>query len=383
MPAIALKGILDSTLREGGQAPGIYFKSGQQLAIIASLAALGVEEIEVGTASPHMKGLPELVSAAKEIAGPGSRVALWCRCLAKDIHFAAACDPDVLSLSIPVSDIQIRTKMRSSRSRVLEKMAKSVAMALDLGIPAVSIGLEDATRADMDFLLEAVVCAEARGAWRIRLADTVGISTPGEMSRLVEKVCIESSLSIGVHTHNDFGMATANAIAALEAGAGWIDATVLGLGERAGSCRLEEVVGYLKLYRGIGRYRPEILPGLSQQVAEAAKICIPGSHPVVGKDIFTCETGLHVHSLARDPRTYEPFDPERIGVRRSLLFGAKTGRGAIRSCLASHGFVVAEKDAEELASQLRCAKMERGRIDENGLVLLARRKGVIRESQAG
>lgn len=384
MADIELKGILDSTLREGAQAPGIHFNYGQQLAIIRTLVRLGVDEVEVGTASPRVAQLPALVKGAKEIAEPDCRVALWSRCLADDIHFAAACRPDVLSLSIPVSDIQLRTKIRQSRSGALGILTKAVGMALDMGIPFVSVGLEDASRAEMDFILRVVECAEASGASRIRLADTVGIFSPGKMSRVVSNVCANSTLPIGVHTHNDFGMATANAIAALESGAAWIDATVLGLGERAGSCRLEEVVGYLCLCRGIGSYRPEILPVLCRQVAEAAQIAVAGSHPVVGEGIFTCETGLHVHSLARDPRTYEPFDPGRIGMRRSLLFGAKTGKGAIRSVLAANGYLVAEKDAEALAIQLRSGcKDEQGSLDENSLVLLARKQGVIKESRAG
>lgn len=185
--------------------------------------------------------------------------------------------------------------------------------------------MEDASRADTDFLVATAKIAQQHGATRIRLADTVGICSPARMTRLVQTMKEAVSLPVAVHCHNDFGMATANSIAALEAGADSLDATVLGLGERAGNCRLEEVIGYLALVLGEQRYHPEFLPELCQLVAESAGRDIAENHPLVGSAIFTCESGLHQHGLTVNPDMYEPYAPERVGGTRRLRFGEKPG----------------------------------------------------------
>jgi homocitrate synthase NifV len=195
---------------------------------------------------------------------------------------------------------------------------------------------------------------------------------------LVEHVRLHCSLPIGIHTHNDFGMATANAVAALEAGACWADATILGLGERAGNCRLEELVGYLSLAGNDGRYQPDKLPHLCSLVAHAADLSISRRHPVVGDDIFTCETGLHVHGLAANPETYEPYDPERIGRCREIRFGEKTGKRAVRNTLASMGIKISEPEAVRLVSSVRqLADNRKKSLDNSELFDLALHEGLV------
>lgn len=348
-----LPGIIDSTLREGEQTPGIGFDNRQKRKIIELLTAVGVQEIELGIAAPCFSWLPAFVQDARKIALGRSRLALWCRCRGEDIAFAVKCLPDVLSLSIPVSDLHIHHKLGSKRENVLEIIGDSLQMAQDAGLQYVSVGLEDATRADNDFLAAVVATAEGAGALRIRLADTVGVATPGGMRDLVHFVKRHSSLPIGVHTHNDFGMATANAVSALEAGAKWADATVLGLGERAGNCRLEELVGYLSLINGDERFIPDKLPDLCDIAAEAANRQIALNHPVVGREVFTCETGLHVQGLSVNPKTYEPFDPARIGRSRTLRFGGKTGKRAVCNSLASLGLNISDQAAARVVNKLR------------------------------
>jgi homocitrate synthase NifV len=348
-----MRKIIDTTLREGAQAPGVCFTAAARLRIIAALAQVGVDEIELGAASPLHDWLPELVREARALTAPSCRLALWCRCKAEDIAFAAACLPDVLSLSIPVSDRHIRERIGKDRAWALETLRRSVGQAVSLGVPYISVGLEDASRAELAFVLEAARTAERSGAWRIRLADTVGICSPGSMAALVQAVTGEVGLPVGVHCHNDFGMATANSIAALEAGASSLDAAALGLGERTGCCRLEEALGYLALVQGCRRYKPEHLPALCRTVAEAAGREIPASHPLVGADIFTCETGLHQHGLSVCPETYEPYPPERVGGTRSLRFGGKTGFRAVALHLAKHGLHLEESEIRQLTRQVR------------------------------
>lgn len=363
------QGIIDSTLREGEQTPGVCFSQKERLDIIAHLARVGVEEIELGIASARNSHLPELVARSREHIGTKSRLAIWCRCRGDDIDFAAACAPDVLSLSIPASDLHIGRRLQKDRPWILRTLEESITLSLQAGIPEVSVGLEDATRADGSFLDLLAQTAQRSGAARIRLADTVGICSPAEMADLVQRVKKNTTLPLGVHTHNDFGMATANGIAALDAGATWIDATVLGLGERAGNCRLEEVIGFLSLKRGLNRYRTGELRALCLQVSAAAGINIPPGHPVVGEAIFTCETGLHLHGLTSDPSTYEPYDPDRVGARRNLRFGHKVGRRALASHLQALGCPVDDKQIELLLDRLRSSAI--GLPSDEELIRLA------------
>lgn len=348
--------IIDSTLREGEQTPGVRFTQDDRCEIILQLCRAGVEEIELGIASIKNGHLPELVTEARKIlkeTGGGQRLGLWCRCREEDIAFAATCRPDVLSLSIPASDLHISQRLGKDRAWILRRLQTSVAQARAVGIPLISLGLEDATRADREFLRQLASSAAACGVQRLRLADTVGIGCPASISSLVQMIRSQSGLACGIHTHNDFGMATANAIAALDAGASSIDATILGIGERAGNCRLEEAMAFLCLQRGKEGYRIELLPGLCRMVSRITGIPISSTHPVVGPAIFTCETGLHVHGLTINPDTYEPYSPDRVGAVRTLRFGSKSGKRAIGNHLAALGHPVNDSMAEALSNHLR------------------------------
>jgi len=347
-----MKGLIDSTLREGGQAPGVFFPLAVKIKVARLLARVGIEEIELGIATPYDRELPLLMRILRRKIR-SSRLALWCRCVVGDIDFAAALAPDVLSLSIPASDLHIYEKLGRNRSWARDTLAKAIRHSLAKGIRTVSVGLEDATRADEDFLGQLIQTAAQAGAARVRLADTVGIASPAGIAGLVHRIAKITSLEIGIHAHNDFGMATANGIAALEAGADWTDATVLGIGERAGNSRLEEVAGYLALRGDRRPYQTEHLRPLCHTVAHAAARQIAGSHPVVGEEIFTCETGLHLQGLTRNPATYEPYAPERVGGQRRLLLGSKSGKRAIQDRLQALGCVLPEERLEQVVKLVR------------------------------
>ncbi len=346
-------GIIDSTLREGEQTPGIAFTDADRLSIIRGLCRVGVDEIELGVASPANNYLRELFYNARRITRGGCRLGIWSRCKSEDIIFAAACKPDVISISIPVSDLHISKRLQKNRAWIKHILAVSIRQALALDIPYISVGLEDASRADPDFLLQIAQTAEENGARRVRLADTVGTCTPGGIQQLVDLVKKKVGMEIGVHCHNDFGMATANSIAAIESGAGWLDATVLGLGERAGNCRLEEVTGYMALIRNDRRYQPQRLANLCRFVAGVTGREIPENHPIVGNRIFTCETGLHQHGLSVIPETYEPYEPQRVGTERTLRFGPKTGTRAINLQLIKNGLHLDDLQIRSLADLIR------------------------------
>ena len=367
------KGIIDSTLREGEQAPHVEFNASQRLTIIRKLVEAGVDEVELGVASRLNTHIPDLLTHARTVSGHTS-FALWSRCLIEDIEFAAECRPDILSLSIPVSTLHIQRRLGKRPEEILNMLVSALKFAAARGIRRIAVGLEDATRAEPDFLVKAALTARDHGAFRVRLADTVGIATPAEVSGLVTLLTNEvPGTEIAFHSHNDFGMATANSISALEAGSDWVDATLLGTGERSGSARLEEIAGYLALIRNDRRYNPAMIKELCYLVASWTGNEIPCNSPVIGNDIFTCKTGIHQHGISIDPATYEPYKPECVRAERRMNFGAMTGKGAIKKHLSSLGIPVSEKQASEIRDHIRSATLlNRTCMDQDYLLQLAR-----------
>jgi len=365
-----VRGLVDSTLREGSQTVGVAFSLEQKVAIAEHLVRVGVEEVEVGVASPLDRELPALVERCRDEAGT-SRLGLWCRCREEDIACALRLAPDVLSLSVPVSDLHIAIKLGLERAAVVAMVARSVAK-VRAAVGYVSLGLEDATRAEPGFLREIIAVACENGVDRIRIADTVGVATPGGIATLVRELHQDFAVEIGVHMHNDFGMATANAIAALEAGAHWADVTVLGLGERAGNSRLEEVAGYLALQGG-RPYDTTLLRPLAILAGKCAGRNVAAHQPVIGAEIFTCETGLHLAGLANDPRTYEPYEPILVGAKRTLIYGAKIGRRGMVERLRQLDVHVQEARLGRLAEAFReqCLGLGRPLHDREVLQLVA------------
>lgn len=331
------KQLIDTTLREGEQTVGIQFTVEQKKEIVKGLALVGISEIEIGVASPLAHDLAEIMDYCRA-HHPGMKISLWCRCKEEDIFYASALSPDRLALSIPVSDLHLNTKLGKDRIWAEHTVQSAIRIALQEGME-VSVGFEDATRADPEFLLKMARIAEYSGAFRIRLADTVGLATPVRIISLVK--AIRRALTrcdVAIHTHNDFGMATANAMAALESGAAWADVTILGLGERSGCARLEELAGYLGMMRSDSRIQTQHLKPLAGYVAGITNRSIEDCRPILGEKIFTCETGLHLQGLHLDPATYEPYPPERVGAKRRLLTGAKCGRNAIKKRISALGF---------------------------------------------
>ncbi|MBC8318810.1 MAG: pyruvate carboxyltransferase [Desulfobulbaceae bacterium] len=354
-----MKGLIDSTLREGSQTVGVSFSLEEKKQILTGLFQVGIEEVEIGVATSLDQDLSELIRFAGERGG-SNRISLWCRCRNNDIDYAASLHPDVLSLSIPGSDLHIQKKLGWDRRRVLDTIGRSVARACSHDFKMVSLGIEDATRTDMCFLEEMVQKAVKAGVQRIRLADTVGIVSPGELAETVRKLKAQFAVDIGVHCHNDFGMATANSVTAIDAGADWADVTVLGLGERTGNAKLEEVAGYLAIRRD-RVYNVEFLLPLAELIARVGSREIASYHPLLGSRIFHCETGLHLQGLERDSRTYEPYPPERVGASRKLFFGSKIGRQQVKDCLSYLGVYGPKSLQDRVLNEVRKRSVDLGR----------------------
>ncbi|OAT87054.1 homocitrate synthase [Desulfotomaculum copahuensis] len=268
--------ILDTTLRDGEQAPGVAFTGREKVAIARLLDRLGVDQIEAGT--PAMGELEQ--QAVRAIAGLGlrCRVSTWNRLLVTDIQASLACGVRDIHISGPVSDLQIRSKLGKNRRWVLARLEGALRFAAAYGC-RVAVGAEDASRADYNFLLEYARLARQMGVRRLRYADTVGVLDPlTTFERISRLKAALGDMEIEFHGHNDFGLALANTVAALKAGAACVDATVGGLGERAGNASLEELLRALQGLYGVRTgLQTALLPRLTRYVARAAGRPLPGS----------------------------------------------------------------------------------------------------------
>ena len=341
----------DTTLRDGEQTAGVVFANDEKIHIAKMLDKVGVNQIEAGI--PAMGG--DEKEAIKKIASLGLNCSVmgWNRAVKSDIAASVECGVDAVAVSISSSDIHIEHKLRKSREWVLESVKTSVDYAKGFNL-YVSVNAEDASRSDMEFLLQFARTARDAGADRLRYCDTLGILDPFETFMRVKNIIDIIGIDIEMHTHNDFGMAIANAIAGIKAGATYVNTTINGLGERAGNAAFEELVMALKYIEGVDMgFNTTLFRAMSEYVARASSRILPTWKPIVGGNLFVYESESKASGVLVNPETYELFKEKDVGLERKVILGKYSGVSTIIYKLNTLGFKISRKEAEELAEIIR------------------------------
>jgi D-citramalate synthase len=337
----------DTTLRDGEQTPGVSLTPEGKLRIAKRLDELRVDVIEAGFASSSEGEMEAIKLITKE-----DLTAEICSCtrgIKGDIDAAVESDADSVHLVIPTSDIHLQYKLKRSKEEVLKITEECVRYAKDNGL-IVELSAEDATRSDIDFVKRFFAVGISAGADRICPCDTVGVLTVEKAYQLFSDMRETfPNVPISAHCHNDFGMAVANSIAALRAGANQVHATINGLGERAGNASLEEIAVSLKALYGLEiSIKTELLYSVSRLVSRLTGIFPQPNKAIVGENAFSHESGIHTHGVLSHPSTYEPISPEIVGARRRIIAGKHAGTHGIKATLKEMGLHPTPKQLEDI-----------------------------------
>ncbi|HYE14978.1 MAG TPA: 2-isopropylmalate synthase [Pyrinomonadaceae bacterium] len=374
--------IFDTTLRDGEQSPGCSMNLEEKLRLARQLERLGVDVIEAGFPIASEGDFAAVRAVAAECRG--ARVAALCRTAEADIRRAwealrGAARPRIHTF-VATSDIHLEYKLRKTRDEVLEMTRKAVRLARTLA-DDVEFSAEDATRSDVDYLCEVFAAAVEEGATTLNVPDTVGYTTPTEFRELVSAVRERAvgdrdDVTISVHCHNDLGLAVANSLAALDAGARQIECTVNGIGERAGNAALEEVVMAMhvradRLPFACDVRTEEIYP-TSQLLSRIIGFGVQPNKAVVGRNAFAHEAGIHQHGVLSNPLCYEIMTPESVGVpANSIVLGKHSGRHALGARYGELGYTLSRPELEAAYTRFtRLADRKKNIYDQDLISLL-------------
>jgi 2-isopropylmalate synthase len=349
--------ILDSTLREGEQHPGVAFTIKQRIQIAWMLDSFGVDQIEI---SPVVS--PDHVEATKTIIKQGLRadIVAHVRAIKSDVDVAINCGATWVATYMGISDIHLAAKLKISREEAKIRALEVADYIKAHGLKS-RFTMEDASRTEPEFLIDMCKEMNRRGIERISIPDTVGIMRPRGMNQLVRMVydnIDRSRTSLDVHCHNDVGLALANALAGCEAGADQIHTTIDGFGERTGIPSLAETAVALSLvYRSNNDLRLHMLKDLSKTISEYIDLGIPESKPVVGDSAYKHKAGTHLAAILRNPAAYEIIEPKIVGNRRKIVFGELAGKNGAAYLLSLLGLETTQQEAQQLAKGLKELRM--------------------------
>jgi 2-isopropylmalate synthase len=372
--------IFDTTLRDGEQSPGASMDLAEKVRMAEKLQELGVDSIEAGfpiASEGDFAAVRAVAAHCREV-----KVAALCRTAAQDVARAAealarAARPRIHTFCA-TSDIHLEHKLKKTRGEVVAMTRAAVAQARNYA-DDVEFSAEDATRSDIDYLCEVLDTAVDAGASVLNVPDTVGYTTPTEMARLVEqvreRVVRDRDVTISVHCHNDLGLAVANSLAALDAGARQIECTINGIGERAGNASLEEIVMALhvradRLPFETGIITTELYPA-SQLLSSIVGFDVQPNKAIVGRNAFAHEAGIHQHGVINNPLCYEIMTPESVGVQaNALVLGKHSGRHALSLRYMELGFNVSAGELDAAYRRFTDLADKKKRIYDQDLISL-------------
>ena len=346
--------ILDSTLREGEQHPGVSFTVKQRIQIAWELDYFGVDQIEI---SPIIS--PDHAEATKTIIKQGLKADIVAhgRALKEDIDVSRKCDASWVAAYLGISDIHLKDKLRISREQAMDRAVKTVEYAKSHGLK-IRFTVEDGSRADPEYLISVCKAIEDAGVDRISLPDTVGILRPLGMYNFVKMVRSEIKTPLDVHVHNDIGFALANAFAGCDAGADQIHTTIDGIGERTGIPSIAETAVALNyLYKSPNDFRLDMLVDLSRLIAQYTNIQPYDSKPLVGSSAFKHKAGTHLAAVLNNTAAYEPIHPRIVGNRRRIVFGELAGKTGAEYLMSLLGMKEDVDNAKNIAAGLKNIRM--------------------------
>ena len=353
---------VDCTLRDGEQAPGVFFTLEEKLAIADLLNEAGVDVLDAGMPSVSAEEVRTLEALLER--GYQTTIAATVRALRSEIDLAVSCELKEVFLFMPVSPQHLRHKfgitLQEARTRIADAVRYAVARGLRVNFVA-----EDTVRADAEELAPVFDQVSELGAASVIICDTVGVMRPELMSRFINRLRegMKSEIVFGVHCHNDYGLAAANTLAAVGAGCTLVTGTVNGLGERAGNAPLEEVIcALINLYGLKLDVDTLVLQRLCETVAVASGLFITPTKPIVGLNVFRHESGVHVDGMLKDPSTYESINPELLGREHQFLLGKHSGRGLVETLLAHEGIESAPETIMQILERIKRAKVTRDKV---------------------
>lgn len=373
--------IFDTTLRDGEQSPGCSMYLEEKISMARQLERLGVDVIEAGFPFASEGDFRSVAAVANECRN--TTIAALCRTVPSDIYRAAealrsAVRPRIHTF-VATSDIHLQYKLKKSRDEVLEMTAKAVRIARSC-VDDVEFSAEDATRSDIDFLCQVFEVAVAEGATVLNVPDTVGYTLPGEFANLVrtvhDRVVRDRDVTISVHCHNDLGLAVANSLAALEAGATQVECTVNGVGERAGNASLEELIMAIavrgdKMPYSNGVDATQLYPS-SQLLSSIVGFPVQPNKAIVGRNAFAHEAGIHQHGVLSNPLCYEIMTPESVGVsHNNIVLGKHSGRHALIARYEELGFAFSDDEIAEIYPRFIALADRKKNVYDQDLLALA------------
>ena len=360
--------LFDTTLRDGEQTPGIALSESDKMRIASALDDLGVDIIEAGFAASGDAELETIKKIAK--MGLSSTVCSLSRSNKNDIDKVIDCDVDYVHTFIATSDIHLKYKLKMTRDEVKTKAVEAIEYAKSHGLK-VQFSCEDATRTDLDFLKEMHVAVREAGADAINVPDTVGVIYPSAMTYLIKELAAVTEVPMAVHCHNDMGLAVANSLAAVAAGAKQVHVCVNGLGERTGNAALEEVA--LGLYANFNIEVVDLskIGDISKTVSRITGWPIPYNKPITGRNAFAHESGIHVHGILNNAATYEAFRPELVGMDRHIVIGKHSGTHSVKDRLNALKVKFPDECVPKLLAKVKELAVGGKEIDDAELMAIA------------